>query len=192
MRRIYSVFLITLFIIMFLSAGVTGQGETPLDDMRLNLGDSNDFFVRVYNPLADKDILNVEFRGDALSLIDLELLDSYDDVTDLENCDFNSESLCCDQNLECRLELDPGEERQVSYRATSTMSGDITGIQQGQAELISEAVSEKTHLDDHDTVTVIVDPVAHDEGIVGSTGLTAPFLVLLFLAGTTFYMFYKD
>ncbi len=190
MKKIYPLFIL-LFLISLFPISAIGQEERPLDDMRLSIGQSRDFFIKVRNPIAEQDIINMEFRGGAMNIINIDIVEPHEEVEDLDDCIFDSEKLCCNDNLDCRLDLGPGEELKISYTATPSSSGEISGIHHGQAELISEAVSEKTSLDDMDSVTVMVDPVSMDGEVVESTGLTTPFLIFLLLSGAVFYMFYK-
>ncbi len=192
MRKTCSLLLL-LFLISLLPLSALAQEEIPLDDMRLSIGQSRDFFIKVRNPITEGDIISTEFRGGAMNLINIDIIESHQEVEDLDECEFDTETdeLCCNKNLDCRLKLGPGEDFKISYTAKPSSSGDISGLHQGQAELISEAVSETTHLDDMDSVTVMVDPVSIDGEVVESTGLTTPFLIFLFLSGVVFYMFYK-
>ncbi len=184
-----------LLALIFLLSGTVVADYTPLSHMRLGVGGTEQFQVKLGNPLSEPDNIFVEFKGTALegepAMVSVDIVEDEErvqqDLASLDECDLGGSTRgCCTGELDCKFRVSAGQEKIINYEVKADLS-----TSQDEAELIAEVAFETYQGTNRDSVTIMTDPVDRD-GVVKSTALTYPFLLgLFFLAGFS-YMFYKS
>mgnify|MGYP000131931609 CR=1 FL=1 len=179
---------LTVLVFSVLSATVTAQNGNPIENLQLSLGETRSFNIHLKNPLTMNDDIMLSFSGRAFQegyvTLDVSSESDIRQVTTLNDC--NTGEDCCDGDLNCVIRMSPGEEKDIEYTATATLAGQID-----QAELLVDAKSDVTQLTGSDRMTISTRPVDQGEP-VSAPALTYPYILVLAVTSSIFYLIYKS